>query len=41
MTLSTDDQRLLHELAYESILHGLETGKPLACDLAQFPAQLQ
>ena len=29
MTLSTDDRRLLHELAYESILHGLETGKPL------------
>ena len=41
MTLSTDDRNLLHELAYRSIRHGLETGKPLECDLAQYPAELQ
>ena len=41
MTLSADDRRLLHELAYRSIRHGLETGKPLEIDIAQYPSGLQ
>jgi AmmeMemoRadiSam system protein A len=41
MTLDSNERRLLHELAYRSIRHGLETGKPLETDIAQYPPGLQ
>lgn len=39
--LSTENRQLLHELAIKSIKHGLETGKALEIDPAQYPAELQ
>ena len=39
--LSTEYRHLLRDLAYKSIKHGLETGKALEIDIAQYPAELQ
>ena len=39
--LSTENRRLLLELAYESIRHGLETGKALEINIEQYPPELQ
>ncbi len=39
--LSTENRHLLRDLAYKSIKHGLETGKALEIDIAQYPAELQ
>jgi AmmeMemoRadiSam system protein A len=39
--ISTDDQRILRELAHSSIKHGLETGKPVDVDTTQYSAELQ
>lgn len=39
--LSPENQRLLRELAYSSIKHGLETGKPIHVDMSQYSAELQ
>lgn len=39
--LSTENQRLLRELAYKSIRHGLETGSALEINIAHYPAELQ
>lgn len=41
IVLSTEDRHLLRDLAYQSIRHGLETGKALEVDIAQYPAELQ
>ena len=39
--LNTENRRRLHELAYNSIKHGLETGEALEVDPGQYPAELQ
>ncbi|MGB5278765.1 MAG: AmmeMemoRadiSam system protein A [Gammaproteobacteria bacterium] len=39
--LGTENRRLLRELAYSSIKHGLETGKPVSVDTSRYPAELQ
>jgi AmmeMemoRadiSam system protein A len=39
--LNTENQRILRELAYSSIKHGLETGKPIDVDTSQYSAELQ
>ena len=39
--LSKDNQQILRDLAYSSIKHGLETGKPIDVDSSQYPAELQ
>ena len=39
--LSTENRQLLRELAFKSIEHGLETGKALEIDIAQYPAELR
>ncbi|CAA9892737.1 Protein MTH_857 [Candidatus Methylobacter favarea] len=40
MSLSKDHQKKLLDLAKSSIQHGLQKGKPLKVDLADFPPQL-
>ncbi len=39
--ISSDDQRILRELAYRSIKHGLATGKPIDVDTTQYSPELQ
>ena len=39
--LGTEDRQTLLELAYRSIRHGLERGKAIEVNPAQYPAQLQ
>jgi len=39
--LSTEDRSILRDLAYRSIKHGLENGKALDVNPAQYPAELQ
>ena len=39
--LTEENQHLLRDLAYQSIKHGLETGKALEIDIEQYPAELQ
>jgi len=39
--LTTENQRVLRDLAYKSIKHGLKTGKALEIYSAQYPAELQ
>lgn len=39
--LSTQERNILHELAYHSIKHGLDTGEALKVNLAQYPPALQ
>ena len=39
--LTEKNQHILRDLAYKSIKHGLETGKALEIDIAQYPAELQ
>jgi AmmeMemoRadiSam system protein A len=39
--LTEKDQHILRDLAYKSIKHGLETGKALEIEVAQYPAELQ
>lgn len=38
---SAENQTLLRDLAYQSIKHGLETGKALEINITQYPAELQ
>lgn len=40
MSLNKDHQQLLLQVARDSIQHGLQTGKPLAVNLAEYPAEL-
>ena len=40
MSLNKDHQPLLLQVARDSIQHGLQTGKPLAVNLADYPAEL-
>jgi len=40
MSLSKDHQQRLLQLARSSIQHGVETGKPLKINLADYPAEL-
>lgn len=39
--LTEKNRHILRDLAYKSIKHGLETGKALEIDIAQYPAELQ
>ena len=39
--LNTEHRQLLHDLAYASIKHGLETGEALEIDIKEYPAELQ
>jgi len=39
--LTTENQLLLRDLAYKSIRHGLEAGKALEINSAQYPAELR
>ena len=39
--LSTENRHLLHDIAYQSIKHGLETGKALEINIEQYPPELQ
>lgn len=39
--LSQENRHILRDLAYQSIEHGLKTGKALEIDIAQYPAELQ
>jgi len=39
--LSAENRERLHELAWQSIRHGLETGKPLDINLTEYPPELQ
>jgi len=40
MSLNKDHQQLLRQVALGSIQHGLQTGKPLAVNLTDYPAEL-
>lgn len=40
MSLNKDQQQLLLQVALDSIQHGLQTGKPLAVNLAEYPEEL-
>lgn len=40
MSLNKDHQQLLLQVARDSIQHGLQTGKPLAVNLAEYSAEL-
>ena len=39
--LTEENRLILRDLAYQSIKHGLETGKALEIDIAKYPAELQ
>ena len=39
--LNTENRQILRDLAYQSIKHGLMTGKALEIDIAQYPHELQ
>jgi AmmeMemoRadiSam system protein A len=39
--LTEKNRLILRDIAYKSVRHGLETGKALEIDIAQYPAELQ
>ncbi len=39
--LSTENQQLLRDLAHATIKHGLENGKAIEINIAEYPAELQ